>query len=245
MAVSGPDFGLLFLHALPLTGRMWSAQMTAISNPAYAPTLYGFGSTMRDWAHAALALVREQRFIVIGCSVGGSCALEVAALAPERVAALILIGTNARHRPNPELHANCVRLLREAGVSAAWDTYWHPLFADGNDAAREQGRRLAVEQPVEDIARGVTVFHTRPDLEKVLADFEGLVVYVTGDRDVAPGPQSSARQTALARDGRLHVIADCGHYVPLERPEAMNDILRDVIQGAEKPLRIPAHEGEG
>lgn len=224
--------GLLFLHALPLTGRMWSAQSHVFPGPAYAPTLYGCGDTMRDWAIAALSLVREGRIVVVGCSVGGSCALEVAALAPERVAALVLIGTNARHRPDPELHARALSLLTVDGVEAAWDTFWHPLFADDNEVAREQGRRLAIRQPVEDIARGVTVFHTRPDLENVLAAFEGPVVFVTGASDVAPGPVSSARQTALARNGKLHVIPDCGHYVPLERPMELNAILAEVIAAA-------------
>ena len=80
----------------------------------------------------------------------------------------------------------------------------------------------------------------------MLAAFDGPVVFVTGDVDVAPGPKSSARQTGLARHGRLHVILDCGHYVPLERPEALNDILREVIAAAmREPLPIPPHNGGG
>lgn len=161
--------------------------------------------------------------------MGGSVALEVAGLAPHRVMALVLIGTNARHRPNPELHAHALRILAEEGVAAAWDTFWHPFFAEGNDAARITGRAMALVHPAEDIARGVSVFHTRPDLETVLAAFDGPVVYVSGDVDVAPGPKSSARQAGLARDGRLRVIEGCGHYVPLERAEELNEILRDVI----------------
>jgi pimeloyl-ACP methyl ester carboxylesterase len=27
----------------------------------------------------------------------------------------------------------------------------------------------------------------------------------------------------------LHIIPECGHYAPLERPDALNQILRDVI----------------
>lgn len=229
------DLGLLFLHALPLDGWMWSAQADLLSGSTYAPTLYGHGDTLIDWAAAALSLVKEERIIVVGCSVGGSCALEVARLAPERVVALVLIGTNARHRPNPELHARALRILGEGGVAAAWDTFWHPMFFDGNEDARAEGRRLALSHPAEDIARGVTVFHTRPDLEAALAAFKGPVVYVTGDADVAPGPESSARQTGLARNGRLHVIGDCGHYVPLEQPAELNRILRAVIAGGKDP----------
>lgn len=223
------DLGLLFLHALPLDGRMWTAQTALFPDRSCAPTLYGLGNTLSDWAANALAEMRQQRFIVVGCSVGGSCALQVARIAPSRVAALILIGTNARHRPNPEFHARALRILEEGGVAAGWDAFWHPFFAGGNEAARSEGRRLAMSHSAQDIARGTTVFHTRPDLEHVLADFVGPVVYVTGDVDVAPGPESSARQAGLARNGRLHVIEGCGHYVPLERPEELNGILLEVM----------------
>lgn len=222
---------LLFLHALPLDGRMWSGQADLRPGSTYAPTLYGHGDSLGDWAASALALVREARMVVVGCSVGGSCALEVAMRAPERVVALVLIGTNARHRPDPGLHARALRTLEQGGVEAAWDAFWHPLFSEGNRDARAEGRRLAVSHTAEEIARGVSVFHTRPDRQSVLAAFAGPVVYVTGDADVAPGPESSARQAGLARDGQLHVIEGCGHYVPLERPDSLNAILQSVLGG--------------
>ena len=223
--------GILFLHALPLDGRMWSAQMDLLPGSTYAPTLYGYGDAMRGWATAALSPVKEERIIVVGNSVGGSCALEMASIAPERVAALVLVGTNARHRPNPELHASALHILGQAGVEAAWATFWNPLFADGNAEARSQALQLALSHPAQDIARGVSVFHTRPDREALLSELDIPVVFVTGADDTAPGPESSARQTGLIRHGRLHVIGDCGHYVPMERPDELNAILREVIGG--------------
>jgi len=229
--MAADDLALLFLHALPLDGSMWSAQVDLLPYPTYTPTLYGAGDCLTEWAAEALALVRERRIVVVGNSVGGSCALEVARLAPDRIEALVLIGTNARHRPNPELHIRALRLLAEGGIEVAWQTFWHPLFSDGNDAARSVGQQLALAHSTEDIARGVAVFHTRPDLEETLGEFDGPVVYVSGAEDVAPGPESSARQAALARHGRLVVIEGCGHYVPLERPAELNAILREVMGG--------------
>jgi pimeloyl-ACP methyl ester carboxylesterase len=225
------DLALLFLHALPLDGAMWSAQADLLPHATYAPTLYGLGNSLTEWAAAALAEVRERRIVVVGNSVGGSCALEVARLAPDRVVALVLAGTNARHRPNPELHGRALRILAEGGVAAAWEMFWHPLFSDGNHAARSLGRGLALGHSAEDIARGVTVFHTRPDLEATLGAFAGPVVYVSGAEDVAPGPDASLRQAGLARHGRLVVVEGCGHYVPLERPAELNAILAEVIGG--------------
>src|SRR5688572_18383674 len=97
---------LLFLHALPFDGTMWASQAQLLPGSTYAPTLYRWGDSIEAWAAAALKLVKGDRLVVIGCSVGGSCALELAAVAPDRVAALVLIGTKAGHRRDPALHAS-------------------------------------------------------------------------------------------------------------------------------------------
>ncbi len=104
MSVDG-ELELLFLHALPLDGTMWTAQTRLMPGSTYTPTLYSFGRSIEAWAAAALKLAKGNRIVVVGCSVGGSCALEIAAAAPSRIAALILIGTKAAHRPDPALQA--------------------------------------------------------------------------------------------------------------------------------------------
>lgn len=106
------DPGLLFLHARPLDGSMWAARVDLLPGAAWAATLYGLGDTIGAWALRALQLASSERLLVVGCSVGGPCALEGAALAPERIAALVLIGTKAAHRPEPAL-------CRSAGPAGA------------------------------------------------------------------------------------------------------------------------------
>jgi pimeloyl-ACP methyl ester carboxylesterase len=221
---------LLFLHALPLDGSMWDGQMELLPGSTYAPTLYPLGDSIEAWAAAALKLAKGDRLIVVGCSVGGSCALELAASAPDRVAALILIGTKAAHRPDPALHAAALEVLQDKGLEEAWRVLWAPLFS--RSATREvvsDARRMALRQSPRDIARGVTAFHSRPSRDQFLSTFPRPVVVVTGADDSAPGPKTSAAQADSARHGRLHVVPECGHYVPLERPEHLNSILREVI----------------
>lgn len=181
---------------------MWSAQMDLFPGATLAPTLYGFGDDIRQWATAVLASARGERLIVVGCSVGGSCALEIAALAPERVAALVLIGTKAEHRPEPDLHHTALDTIHRAGLEAAWDTYWAPLFS--RDVALRvvaEAKRVTLRQSPQNIARGVGVFHTRPSRQDVLSTFPRPITIVTGADDVAPGPGTSARQAQLARAG--------------------------------------------
>jgi pimeloyl-ACP methyl ester carboxylesterase len=220
---------LLFLHALPLDGSMWTAQQRLLPGSTYTPTLYAFGDTLEAWAAAALKMVKGDRLIVVGCSVGGSCALELAAIAPDRVAALVLIGTKAGRRPEPMLHPS-LRTIEENGLEEAWKIYWAPLFSrSARSRATDEGKRITLRQSPQDVARGINVFHTRPSRDQFLATFPRPVIVITGADDVAPGPAVSKAQADSAQSGRLHVIPECGHYVPLERPEVLNPILEEVI----------------
>jgi len=229
---------LLLLHALPLDASMWVNQMDLLPADTVAPTLYRFGDRIESWANSALAEAKGNRLVVVGCSVGGSCALEIAALAPERVAALVLIGTKADHRPDRALRDAALRTIATDGLEAAWEAYWAPLFSPHTSTeVVAQARAQALRQSPDELARGITAFHTRPSRGQVLMDLACPTMVVTGADDVAPGPEASARQAALARHGRLHVVPDCGHYVPLEQPDVLNGILREVILECRKATR--------
>jgi pimeloyl-ACP methyl ester carboxylesterase len=223
---------LLLLHALPLDASMWVNQMDLFPAVTVAPSLHRFGDRIESWAASVLAETRADRLVVAGCSVGGSCALEIAALAPERVAALVLIGTKAVHRRDPALREAALRTIRDEGLEAAWAAYWAPLFsAKASPQVVADARALALRQSPEELVRGINAFHTRPTRQQVLRDLTCPIIIVTGADDVAPGPEMSARQAEMARRGRLHVVPDCGHYMPLERPDVLNGILREVIDG--------------
>lgn len=222
--------GLLLLHALPLDGSMWAGQSNVQAAETCAPNLYGFGDKIEQWANKALEVIAAERLVVVGCSVGGSCALEIAVLAPERVAALVLIGTKARHRPDPALHGQVVDTIRNRGMEDAWRTFWRPLFSPATPQhVLAEAKRTFLAQEPSDVVRGVDVFHSRPSRDRFLSEFQKPVVVVTGADDVAPGYDLSAAQAIAAPYGRLHVVPACGHYVPLEKPEALNAILSDLL----------------
>ena len=221
---------LLLLHALPLDGSMWREQMELLPGTTHAPTLYRLGNCIEEWAVAALRMAKGDRLVVVGCSVGGSCALEVAAAAPERVAALVLIGTKAKHHPDPALHTKALAMLEEGGMERAWRALWAPLFSPSvGHRTIGEAERIALRQSPADVARGVTAFHTRASRDQILASLPCPVVLMTGEDDPVPGLRVNTAQTASAPRGRLEIIPECGHYVPLERPAALNATLRRLI----------------
>lgn len=223
---------LVLLHALPLDGSMWAGQMDLLPGATYASTLYEFGDTLSDWTRHVLDRVQGDRLIVVGNSVGGSCALEMAAAAPERVAALVLIGAKAAHRPEPELHAQVLATLHGRGVAKAWEDHWQPLFSRTTDRQIVQNaRELALRQSAAELARGVRAFHTRSSLDGVLPLLKRPVLFLSGAHDIAPGPQTTDWQARQCQNGKSIIIPDCGHYVPLEKPYVLNNVLRELIAG--------------
>ena len=90
---------VVFLHALPLDGRMWTDVMDVLDGRTLAPNLYPLGNSIEEWADHVLELAGSRPLVVVGNSVGGTCALEVARAAPDQVQAIVLVGAKAGVRP--------------------------------------------------------------------------------------------------------------------------------------------------
>ena len=147
---------VVLLHALPLDGTMWRSVGRDLRHEVVAPNLYQLGSTLEEWAAGVLRLAGDGPLVVVGNSVGGSCAIEVARLAPAAVRHLVLIGAKPSHRPEPGYRDAAVRLLETEGMEAAWPVYWQPLLGPAAPpAVSEAVRQIAHAQRAEDVIREV------------------------------------------------------------------------------------------
>lgn len=219
---------LLLLHPLPLDGSIFSDGLRALTEESASPSLYDAGDDLVAWARSALDAVGDGPIVVVGNSIGGSCAIEVARLAPTKVKALVIIGTKPGHDPDPVLRDEALAVIERDGLRAAWERYWLPLFGpDVSSEVAECGWRSASAQGPESIASGVRAFHSRPDRSAFLASWPGPVAVVSGEHDLL-----FERNRCLARqlpNAAFHSVAGVGHYVPLEAPGALATITADVI----------------
>ena len=222
---------LVLLHPLPLDGTMWPEAVTALAEDVVAPTLYEVGDDLVAWAGHVLELVedRAEPLVLVGNSIGGSCAIEVARLAgPARVRAIVLSGAKAGHDPEPAFRDEALRVLAEEGIDAAWDRYWRPLLApDVDSAVAQAARSIARSQGAERVAAGVRAFHGRPDRDGFLDSWVGPVWVVAGEHDVRP--ERARVMAARLAQGRHREVAGAGHYVPLEAPEAFAAIVAEAL----------------
>ncbi|MEZ5245040.1 MAG: alpha/beta fold hydrolase [Acidimicrobiales bacterium] len=221
---------LVFLHALPFDGAMWEDTIGALGREAVAPSLFDLGDSIEEWAFGVLDAVGTEELIVVGCSVGGSCALEVAAAAPDQVAAIVLVGAKAEVNHDPVLRDEAIQMLETHGIEAAWHRYWLPLFAESTSSSvKDSARSWAMAHDVDSVVRGVRAFHDRRDLSSFAARWDRPLIGISGDRDVAPSP-SKLRQLATGPNREFHLVAECGHYVNLEQPAAFDALLAEAIR---------------
>lgn len=101
---AGEGPAILFLHAGVADSRMWQHQMDLDGHRVIVFDQRGFGYTRwvpgpysnRGDALALLDHLGVDRCVVVGCSNGGEAAMQLALVAPEVVAGLVLVGAAPR-----------------------------------------------------------------------------------------------------------------------------------------------------
>ena len=210
---------VLLLHAFPLDERMWQPQLPALAaHDVTIPRLYGRGRTMSEWADS-IAAETAGELAVVGASMGGYCALALAARVPERVRALLLVGS----RPDADSpdrragRADTIELIRREGPDGLWRSMEPKLFADKASADPSLMFRDSDE-----LIGGVEAIRDREDSTQLARDFAGPLTFVVGEHD----PFVTAAELA-GFDTRG--IAGAGHLVNVERPGELNGILQEFL----------------
>ena len=210
---------VLLLHALPLDERMWAPQLPALrEHRVTSPRLYGRGRTMDAWAKSIAAEV-EGGLAVVGASMGGYCALALARHAPERVRALLLVGS----RPDPDSperragRAETIELIRREGPDGLWRFMEPKLFADRSNADPSLMYRDS-----DGLVGAIEAIRDRADSTQLAHDFPGPLKFVVGEHEafVTAGELS---------EFEVEEVPDAGHLVNIERPDAFNSIMQEFL----------------
>jgi pimeloyl-ACP methyl ester carboxylesterase len=206
---------LVLIHAMPLDERMWEPQAAAFPE-AETPNLYDLGgSSIDDWARLLLERI-DGDLAVVGASIGGYVGLAMARQAPERVHGLLLVGSRVAADP-PERRAardDAIRTLQEEGLDA-----WAP----------KAPAPPPPERTVDEVVRAVTALRDRSDHTDVAHDFDGPLWIAVGDNDPFLPVDEALEIAAAAKQGRVEVFEDTGHFPSRDRPQRFNELLREFL----------------
>ena len=210
---------VLLLHALPLDERMWEPQRDALrDHDVVAPRLYGRGRTMDAWAQSIADDV-DGEVAVVGASMGGYCALALARRAPERVRALLLVGSRP-DADSPERRAgraDTIELIRREGADGLWRFMVPKLFADERNADPS-----LMHRDPEDLIAAVEAIRDRDDSTELARNFDGPLQFVVGEHETFVEPGELA-------EFDIRVVPGAGHLVNIERPDEFNTILQEFL----------------
>jgi 3-oxoadipate enol-lactonase len=253
---SGP--ALLLVHAGIADRRMWDDQVGAFAGAGWTvirPDLPGFGETpLPDGPVATWATLRDlldrlgvERAAVVGCSLGGRAAVDLALAAPGRVRALVLVGS-----------ALAGRRFEEPALHRLWDLSETALErGDHQEAAR-----VEVETWVVGVGRGpetvdpavrarvrdmllATYAAGEADLEDLdppaagrLGEIDAPTLVLVGAHD-RPDITATADALAAAIPGaHLKVLPGTAHLPNMERPAEFNRVVLEFLATAQDEGRV-------
>jgi pimeloyl-ACP methyl ester carboxylesterase len=252
---AGSGMPLLFLHGLGGHWGHWEANIPALAQHyrVYAPDIVGFGLSDKPQAadrnlefllrclRGFLDVQEIAQAVVIGNSMGGFLALQMALTYPQRISALGLVAAAGL---GPEIGW----ILRLQGLPILGDLVTIPnrrlvrlamrsIFYDQSKATpkiveehyqhfcRPGARQcyLAV------IRNGIGLHGQRYVLLDQLPQISVPTLIVWGAEDrLLPVRQARAAAARLPHS-RLHILPECGHCPQMEKPEEFNRLVLDFL----------------
>jgi pimeloyl-ACP methyl ester carboxylesterase len=170
-------------------------------------------------------------FALAGFSLGGYVSFAIWRQAPARVKKLAFLGTTAR--PDTEARkAERLEQMARVGRPGGFDEHMardmsvylprmtESALVDGIIAMqRRQGPEVFVRQSRACMARP----DSRPDLSAIACP----TLVLCGREDAVLPPERSAEIANGIAGARLVLVEECGHMLPLERPQATTALLRE------------------
>ncbi|MGH7922728.1 MAG: alpha/beta fold hydrolase [Candidatus Dormibacteraceae bacterium] len=245
---SGPP--LLLLHGLGDDHRAWRRMLPrlCLGHRVLAPDLRGHGGTSVGRGAGSFAQLAEDQVALLdtlgldqvdlaGFSMGGTIALKLAIEAPDRVRRLLPIATSSRvGRVAVAWYQERARIADQgaAALRVALADDVETQFLPGSPLIGEHLRLK--EQATADprgfangcranIALGGSPLD--PDLPRIGAP----TLVVAAEKDQLCPPRAGEIVVAGIPGARLEIVAGAAHEVPVERPEALADLVLRFLDG--------------
>jgi pimeloyl-ACP methyl ester carboxylesterase len=252
VTVGGQGVPLVFLHGIALSGRAYVRLLSRLAGMGFlvvALDAAGHGVTPNlprnaanlsdrvDLTLRALDALGIREAVFMGHSMGGRMTVQLAAVAPERVLAAVLMNA-AAGSPFDEAVVTPVRSPRwaaQALVNAAYDAPGDPGRLPGIE------RRRYMRQMAGALARNVRMPLGLPGAVRAIiasGDYTPMLeamrehgvptIVVHGEHDLVV-PFSSALDMAERTDGALYRVPDAYHSWMLANPRHGADMVRQLL----------------
>ncbi len=233
---------LAFLHGWGQSSRAWFAQQPVFPEAIYLDLPgHGGATEAEEWTQRLTTQLPEAPLILIGWSLGGILALELATgPVGQRLRGLVLLGTTPCFMQRPDWCHGCDAELMQAferGIEAPEPeraqamSRFFMLMLHGDDLSRKELQQLACRAvdrrhpPSQKALRhGLELLRTH-DLRSKLGDIRVPTLVIHGERD-AVVPAAAGRYLAEhIPQAAWKPIPGCGHAPQMTCAQAFNETL--------------------
>jgi pimeloyl-ACP methyl ester carboxylesterase len=243
----GSGLPVVLMHGFPLDGRIWTAQLDALSKQyrVIVPDLRGFGRsksntpfTMKSLAEDICSLLRSIGAIPCvlgGFSMGGYAALAFAKEYQSDLRGLMLIDTRAEAdtAEGKTGRQKMIDLARTSGSKAVADQMMPKMLAPAT--AKNQPAVAQQLQQIMETASALTIEHAlaamrdRDDQTAFLPSIAVPTLIVVGQEDAITPPKMAEAMNQQIPRSNLVIIPDAGHMSPMEKPQEVTRAMQDFL----------------
>lgn len=215
---------MVLLPGVMCDAGLWQ-EMTAHLAP-FGPLIYGDLAHDSELEAMATRVLRQapERFTLVGFSMGGFVAREMIRQAPERVEKLILIATSSE-QDSTQMQAFKAATARSLQTAAFRGLGQKSIALSlskkhANDQRlNEQIYQMSLRMGKEAYCRQLLM--ARNSDSHLLAQISCPTLVIAAAEDRMRTVQESQRLCELIPHAELEIIADSGHMLPLEQPDAL------------------------
>jgi pimeloyl-ACP methyl ester carboxylesterase len=241
----GSGTPVLVIHGeLGVPGWLESFAQLAEHHDVIVPSLPGYGrSTRPDWIMGVHDLATWVTWFardidlrtpvnVIGCSLGGWVAAEIATVAPQFFNKMVLVGAMGIKPEQGEIFdyflesglTGLRRAFHRPEQSSAFMRYWGNEWTPEETDLVEQHREMTCRIAWKPYMHSLTLRHLLPGVSTPTLLLWG------GEDAITPINSGEIYQRAIPRS-RLVVIENCGHMPEMEKPTEFAGLIENFLAG--------------
>jgi 3-oxoadipate enol-lactonase/4-carboxymuconolactone decarboxylase len=227
---------VLFLHSIGTDLHVFDPQAAALARTrrVIRMDLRGHGLTgtvagaasMSDLARDAVAVLDAlgiRQAHVVGLSIGGRIAQQLAAEAPERVASLVLMDTAAEFPP-PEGWQQRIDIVAAQGMKGLVDTVMPRWVVDQSLASSHGLRRMLLSTDPDGYAAAAAALRDAR-ASHVAGRIGCPTTVIVGDRDIATPPAAAEALRDMIPGATLVVVPEGAHIPTFEREQPITEAV--------------------
>lgn len=225
---------LLLLPGTACDGRLFEPMLAHFDVPVTIVGDLNGASTAKEMA-AKLLEQAPERFSLLGFSLGGIVALEMAAQAPQRIARLALVDTTARPVPVDDIDRRRVEVVRAAETGMAdyvrggWERSVAPANV-GNTQLLETVIAMAEDLGAQRLGPQVEIGISRADSRKRLRKIAVPTLVLAGEHEQVCTLEAHREMAGAITGAQFYTIPQAGHFALLENPAAVARHVRDWLE---------------